>query len=862
MAIRGHSNRSANNHTRDASDRGGCTNRSEQAAWRLLFNFCLGVSRVNTSRITALCAATTLALVAGGVSAADRIDLHGRNIAQVNQQHQAVAVRMGAAATPRDRHAEMLAMEPESQLSVLQSAQDRNGSRHTRYQQSFRGVPIFGEQVVVSEDAGGNVRPLFGRIVTDLAAELPATAPRMAKAQAWAIARRATLGNRIAANESNRQMIFVDDNGRAHMVYVVSYFADAVTGGSPTRPVVIVDANNGRVLKQWDALAHALVGTGPGGNAKTGQYEYGTNFGFNDVAQSGSTCTMTNTNVKTVNLNHGTSGSTAFAYACPRNTVKAINGAFSPLNDAHYFGNVVFNMYNAYLGIPPLTFQLQMRVHYSNSYENAFWNGTAMTFGDGATTFYPLVSLDVSAHEVSHGFTEQNSNLTYSGQSGGINEAYSDMAGEAAEFYMLGSNDFLVGAQIFKGTGALRYMANPPQDGSSIDHASNYTAGMDVHHSSGVYNKAFYLLATKPGWDTKEAFQVFARANDLYWTASSNYNQAACGVRTATADLGFSVTDVDAAFSSVGVTCATGGNAPPVANFTSSVSGLTATFTDSSTDSDGSIASRSWNFGDGSTSTATSPSRTYAAAGSYTVTLTVTDNGGATNTKTSSVTVGTVSNVLGNGVPVSGVSGAAASQQFWTLAVPSGATNLKFVTTGGSGDADLYVRFGSAPTTTTYTCRSQGATNAETCTIATAQAGTYHVMLLGYSAYSGLSLTGSYGTGGGTQTYSNGADVAIGDNTTVDSPITVSGRTGNAPSNASISVTILHTYKGDLKVDLVAPDGTLYNIHNRSGGSTDNVIGTFTKNLSTEALNGVWKLRVNDNAGGDIGKIDTWSITF
>ena len=493
---------------------------------------------------------------------------------------------------------------------------------------------------MVSEDANGNVRTLFGRMVTDLAAELPATAPTLAKSQAMSIAKRATLGNRVASNESNRQMIFVDDDRRAHMTYVVSYFADAAGGGSPTRPVVIIDANSGRVLKQWDALAHALVGTGPGGNQKTGQYEYGTNFGFNDVAQSGTTCTMTNTNVRTVNLNHGTSGSTAFAYTCPRNTVKVINGAYSPLNDAHYFGNVVFNMYNSYLGIPPLTFQLQMRVHYSNSYENAFWNGTAMTFGDGATTFYPLVSLDVSAHEVSHGFTEQNSNLTYSGQSGGINEAYSDIAGEAAEFFMHGSNDFLVGAQIFKGSGALRYMANPPQDGSSIGHASDYTSGMDVHHSSGVYNKAFYLLANKAGWDTKEAFQVFARANDLYWTASTNFNQGACGVRTAAADLSFSVADVDAAFASVGVTCPTGGNTPPVANFTSSVSGLTVAFTDTSTDSDGSIASRSWNFGDSTTSTATNPSKTYAAAGTYTVTLTVTDNGGATNTKTQSVTVG------------------------------------------------------------------------------------------------------------------------------------------------------------------------------------------------------------------------------
>ncbi|MGH8076340.1 MAG: M4 family metallopeptidase, partial [Lysobacter sp.] len=594
---------------------------------------------MSTLRTTALAAATTLAMLAGGASAADRVDLHGRNIAQVNQQYKAVAARVGTAATISDRHAEMLAMEPQSQLTVLQSAKDRNGTRHYRYQQNFRGVPIFGEQVVVSEDINGNVRTLFGRMVTDLAAELPAIAPTLAKSQAMNIAKRATLGNRIASNESNRQMIFVDDNDRAHMTYVVSYFADAANGGSPTRPVVIVDANSGRILKQWDALAHALIGTGPGGNQKTGQYEYGTNFGYNDVAQSGTTCTMTNANVKTVNLNHGTSGSTAFAYTCPRNTVKVINGAFSPLNDAHFFGNVVFNMYNAYLGVPPLTFQLQMRVHYSNSYENAFWNGSAMTFGDGATRFYPLVSLDVSAHEVSHGFTEQNSNLTYSNQSGGINEAFSDIAGEAAEFFMHGSNDFLVGAQIFKATGALRYMANPTQDGRSIDHASNFTTGMDVHYSSGVYNKAFYLLATKPGWDTKEAFQAFARANDLYWTASTNFNQGACGVRTAAADLGFSAADVDAAFSVVGVTCPTTGNTPPVANFTSSVSGLTVAFTDTSTDSDGSIASRSWNFGDSTTSTATNPSKTYAAAGTYTVTLTVTDNGGATNTKTQSVTV-------------------------------------------------------------------------------------------------------------------------------------------------------------------------------------------------------------------------------
>lgn len=118
------------------------------------------------------------------------------------------------------------------------------------------------------------------------------------------------------------------------------------------------------------------------------------------------------------------------------------------------------------------------------------------------------------------------------------------------------------------------------------------------------------------------------------------------------------------------------------------------------------------------------------------------------------------------------------------------------------------------------------------------------------------------GTTSGTQTYTNGTDYTIRDNATVDSPITVSGRSGYAPSTASVSVTIYHTYKGDLRVDLVAPDGSIYNLHNRTGTSTDNVIGTYSRNLSTELLNGTWKLRVNDNASGDTGRIDTWSITF
>jgi len=749
-----------------------------------------------SSRINTLATAIALSLIATGAQAAGKVDLQKRDVTQLKQQYQSQVAARGVANMAHARHAQFMRADGESTL-LMRAKRSDHGVSNYRYDQAWRGIPVFGQGVVVSEDGAGNVRTMFGNLISGLDQDIASTTPRLGKAAALVAGKRAGLGNRISGmltrNEKADLVVFIDDAGRGHLAYAVSFFADGVASEGPIRPIVLVDANSGRVLKQWDNIQHALVGTGPGGNTKTGQYEYGTTYGYMDVAQSGTTCTMNSTNVKTVNLNNASTNTsnTAFSYTCPRNTVKAINGAYSPLNDAHYFGNVIFNMYQAYIGQAPLTFQLVMKVHYKTSYENAFWDGAAMTFGDGATTFHPLVSLDVSSHEVSHGFTEQQSNLTYSGQSGGMNEAFSDMAGEAADFYMRGSNDWLVGADIFKGTGALRYMNNPPQDGSSIDNAANFTSSMDVHYSSGVYNKAFYLLATKPGWGTVKAFQVFARANRDYWTASSTFNQGACGVQTAATDLGFTVADVTAAFTSVGVSCAGGGG------------------------------------GGGST-------------------------GG----------------VLTKGVAVTGINQTAGNSVNYTMVVPSGATNLTFTMSGGTGDADMYVKFGSAPTDSSYDCRPYKSGNAEACTFATPSAGTYHVRLKAYSAFSGVSLIGNYTTGGGgggsPQTYTNGTDYNIPDNnnTGITSTITVSGRSGNAPNNTQVAVNIVHTYSGDLIVELLAPDNSVYTLQNRTGGSADNIVKTFTTNLSSETINGAWKLRVRDRANTDTGYINSWSITM
>jgi serine protease len=233
-------------------------------------------------------------------------------------------------------------------------------------------------------------------------------------------------------------------------------------------------------------------------------------------------------------------------------------------------------------------------------------------------------------------------------------------------------------------------------------------------------------------------------------------------------------------------------------------------------------------------------------------------------TLTGSYQAGSTVRALQNGVPVTGLSGATNSEQYFTISVPANSRNLVITKpAGGTGDADLYVRFGSQPTTSAYDCRPYlGGTSAETCTFASPQAGTYHVMLRGYAAFTGVTLTGSYEAAAAVQTYTNSTMYQIRDNSTVESPITVSGRSGNAPTNAVVSVNITHTWRGDLVVDLVAPNGTTTNLHNRTGGSAQDIVATYTLNLSGKPLNGTWKLRVTDAATGDTGYIRSWSVRF
>ncbi len=208
------------------------------------------------------------------------------------------------------------------------------------------------------------------------------------------------------------------------------------------------------------------------------------------------------------------------------------------------------------------------RVHYGRRYNNAFWSDSCfcMTYGDGdGTTFNPFDSLDVAGHEMSHGVTSRSANLTYSGESGGLNEGTSDIFGTMVEFYASNPNDapdYLIGERLYKnGTSALRSMISPSSDGKSADCWYTGVGSLDVHYSSGVANHFYYLLAegttngspsrtcvagntrvaTGTGTLTKigraKAEKIWYRALTVYMTASTNYAAARTATINAAKDL-------------------------------------------------------------------------------------------------------------------------------------------------------------------------------------------------------------------------------------------------------------------------------------------------------------------------------------
>jgi Zn-dependent metalloprotease len=462
--------------------------------------------------------------------------------------------------------AKTLGLTRDEGFLLLRKITDFNGVTHYRYQQAHKGIPVWGTQTIVSVGPDNKVVRLNGAVVLDIGNDIKDIPPVSSLDPRDALERMKTLhmerdigADWFFRNEKYGTYIYVDKNDRAHLCCVVSFFADTACA-DPSNFIHFIDAKTGAVLHSFDMLKYAYVGTGPGGNPKLGLYYYGTDYRPFGVTESGGVCTMGTPDVLTVDLDHQTQGTTPYSYTCYENTHEQINGGYCPLNDAQAFGQAVYDMYRGWYGVPPVPFQFKLRCHYSVNYDGYFYSD-GLTLGDGHIIYYPLTGLDLFAHELSHGFTENNSGLIYSGQPGGINESFSDMSGEGAKYYHRGTNNFMFCWEILKEPdGAERYLYDPPLDGNSIDHVDDYYDGMDPHYSSGVFNKAFYLIATSAGWNTKMAFDIFARANMFYWVPSTNFQQGAECALVAAEDYGYPVNDVINAFLVVGINL--GGSCP------------------------------------------------------------------------------------------------------------------------------------------------------------------------------------------------------------------------------------------------------------------------------------------------------------
>ncbi|MDY0816715.1 M4 family metallopeptidase [Kitasatospora purpeofusca] len=690
---------------------------------------------------------------------------------------------LAAADANSARTAAALKLGPKEALVVRGVTQDADGTVHTRYERTFDGLPVLGGDLVVHTARDGTSKGDTRATGADIAVDTsPEESAEAAKGLALAGAAAAKVAGAAAGDA--RKVVWAG-SGTPRLAWET-----VVTGtqedGTPSELHVVTDANSGKKIFEYQGIE-----TGLGTSKYSGQVTIGTSaadgggYAMTDPTRGGHSTYDLNGTSSTRTLFTNPTDTWGDGTVANRQTA-AVDAAYGAQLTWDYYQNV-----HGRDGIKDDGVGAHTRVHYGKNYVNAFWSDTCfcMTYGDGAGNVKPLTSIDVGGHEMTHGITSATAGLIYRGESGGLNEATSDIMAAAIEFWAGNpedQGDYLVGEKIdIRGDGTpLRYMDKPSKDGRSRDAWSADLGTVDVHYSSGPANHWFYLASEGSGAKTVNgvaydsptsdglpvtaigrdaAARIWYRALTTYMTSSTDYAAARTATLRATADLygQLSATYMNAANAwaavNVGPRVVDGLLLDPVTDQVTEV-GAPAE-----------LEVRAINFNPGAV--------TYHATG------------------------------LPDGVRLHPVTG----------------------------------RITGTPAT----------------------AGTHTVTVTAKASHnSRISTTFGWKVSRGI--FANAPPVPIPDGgPAVFSDISVDRIPGAAPSDLKVAVDIKHTWRGDLAVDLIGPDGTVYSLKKASlGDSADNVLETYTVDASTQQADGTWRLRVQDMYRSDSGRIDSWKIIF
>ena len=453
---------------------------------------------------------------------------------------------------------------------VTDALVDADGTSHVRMDRTYHGLRVIGGDLVVHRAADGDwkgVTQTLGSVLTLGVSSQVTRAEAVERALAPSTVTRAIKGESV---EKAPVLVVDATTGEPRLAWEV-LSGGVQPDGTPSRLASYVDARSGTLLRTEQQIQTA---DGSGQSLYSGTVPLTTTLSSGTYQLKDPTRGST----YTTDMNNQTDSMFCqlFGTRCATGTLFTDadnlwgNGTNADRQsagaDAQYGTNVTWDYYksvhgrNGIFGDGSGSYN---RVHYGKNYVNAFWDGTKMTYGDGdGVDFGPLVSLDVAGHEMSHGVTENTANLTYSGESGGLNESTSDIFGTLVEFYAANASDpgdYLIGEEfdLTQHVG-FRRMDKPSADGSSYDCYTSTVGSADVHYSSGVGNHFFYLLAEGSGAKTfggvahssptcdgstvtgigrDAAGKIWYRALSVYMTSSTTYAQARTATLNAARDL-------------------------------------------------------------------------------------------------------------------------------------------------------------------------------------------------------------------------------------------------------------------------------------------------------------------------------------